>query len=927
MNIKTTFIILLLFSALAVETTAQGSRIMLTQLERAPSIDGSRRGMIGLSNANGDQRYAFYVNVADTCINYTPADTGNVVVSIFAQKCATDSIWYIDFEGRSILLAPYGAGSDTCDTDFLQISDNSCPDALTDSLYKYKYLSVGARYVFPGAELLVNDSSSSGIAVVQGFRNSRLALVDGNAGNFLMIDHGSNAPVFYLPVNANLTFKTTAGTPQTPVGSQVNHFGINAQDSTIQAFRYPNTRTDTQSVVNFIYTDQVGKFRSRPVTYLEDSLGFGFNIYNSDGFFPPDNTRNARLDSATTVNFLYPNGSTLIEIYGGDDSLSTGGFFYAQSPSGLDYITVIEESITANSNEFRAGDTDLNQNGTGINISDSDSYIKIGDVFGGDNSGFQYNGADAYTSIYYGSQSTTYVHLGDNQPVFVGQDIGIGWRDTKGLYIHNESQNEYISQNAETFNIRGGSYSQYLIDADSSGNVLINTASPDRECEITVGVSTGVDVKWTDGTEFSSHDEQNSSHITQSASNLDIAGGVYANYTFAADTVGEIMIRSMLGEAVRQAMIILDAQNGGDNYPILTISAYDPNAPQYTLNEISIDTAGVSINTRGGVGNSGEVLFSNGEKCYWAPPGNAVETLYSASGTIADPDRTVSVAEDGYLQFLYNNDSIAIDVDDFGDIVLKNKDGESKIEVGTNHITLETSGTAESVNISATGNLNVNVAATVALCSDGIGTVAIGAPGSPVGLYFHDAGASNYATTIYAGTQTENIDYVLPLSQGIGGQFLKNDGTGNLSWDTSLPDGVLSADQISWTGGGTWIAVNANRALFAETTGATPAITPSVGVTEIIVDDTATTSTVNLNYVPGELDAASYAQPYTTVRYIYNWGSGDCTVDTNQDWLFRTQGAGAGATTLTIPTGQAYKLVWIQGSSEANSRFWCFRLQ
>lgn len=306
LNAKAT-IILLLLSALAAEMAAQGSRIMLTQLERSKVVDTTRAGQIGLTNYLGDQRYANYVEIEVDTINYIPTATGNTQnLSQFVFD-TTGALWYIDWQGRAVEFQ----GSSTCDTDFLQISDNSCPDALTDSIYKYRYMSVGARYVWPGAELLVNDSTSSGIAVVQGSRNARLALYDSGApGTFLMIDHGGTTPVVYMPVGANLLFKTTAGTPQTPAGSQVNHFAINTQDSTIQAFQYPNTRTDTQTVTNFLYTDGVGKFRSRPIAYITDSLGLGNGIYGGSGSVTDGTT--ATLDNNATFSMGRTSGNWAI---------------------------------------------------------------------------------------------------------------------------------------------------------------------------------------------------------------------------------------------------------------------------------------------------------------------------------------------------------------------------------------------------------------------------------------------------------------------------------------------------------------------------------------------------------------------------------------------------------------------------------------
>ena len=257
-------------------------RNALLNMERSLVVEGTRAGQTIITDTCGNQRYGQYVEINLTPIAYTPTSTGNPSTnySEFVTDPAGD-VWYIDWEGKGKQLT--GGGS-TCDVDWLQISDNSCPDAITDSIYKQKYASVGARLVWPGAELLVNDSTSSGIAVVQGSRNARLALYDGNTGKFLMFDEGGTAPVVYMPVAANLTFKTTAGTPETPLGSQVNQFGINAADSTLQGFLYPNTRTDTQTVLNFLYTDPVGKFRSKPVSAFP-LAGLG-GIYSGSGTIP-----------------------------------------------------------------------------------------------------------------------------------------------------------------------------------------------------------------------------------------------------------------------------------------------------------------------------------------------------------------------------------------------------------------------------------------------------------------------------------------------------------------------------------------------------------------------------------------------------------------------------------------------------------------
>lgn len=252
---------------IAAQCPGPAQRNALLNLERGIVNEGTRAGQVPLTDTCGNQRYAQYTEINPTPIAYVPTATGNPSTNF--SEFVTDpsgDIWYIDWQGRGLQLT--GGGS-TCDQDWLQISDNSCPNSLLDSIYKYKYASIGARLVWPGAELLVNDSTASAIAVIQGSRNARLALYDSGApGTFLMIDHGGTTPVVYMPVASNLVFKTTAGTPQTPVGSQVSHFAINSQDSTIQMFQYPRTRVDTQSIVNFLYTDPVGKIRSRPAADL-----------------------------------------------------------------------------------------------------------------------------------------------------------------------------------------------------------------------------------------------------------------------------------------------------------------------------------------------------------------------------------------------------------------------------------------------------------------------------------------------------------------------------------------------------------------------------------------------------------------------------------------------------------------------------------
>lgn len=848
------FIFVLTAGHLLAQCPGPAQRNALINLQRSLVVESTRAGQIPLTDTCGNQRYAQYVEVNPDTINYIPDTTGNTQNLSEFVRDTLGALWYIDWQGNAVQFS----GGSSCDTDWLEIADNNCPDALTDSIYKYRYVAIGARYVFPGAELLVNDSVSSGITVIQGFRNSRLALWDSNVGTFSMIDHGGLTPVWYMPVNANLIFKTTAGTPQTPVGSQVNHFAINTQDSTIQAFQYPSTRADTQSVVNFLYTDPVGKLRSRPITYLEDSLGFGANIYNSNGFIPAEVEREVYLDTLSEVKFMYPAGGYALEVYAGNDSSSTGGAASLQSPSEETFIYVDDSGISAASpGTVEVGDRNAEAYGLGVFINNNSGLLEIGDTY-------------------------------DNQQAISRYDI-----------------------TTNTVTSIGGLGAILSIGENTVPDGL-----------------NGVEVALGDGYSFTVHGDYDITDATMNFSAVQFEAistdqqGRGSNFRIFADTVGNAAFRVRANDPEQSAGVYAQTLDGDS--PNVTLQAYEAAGTPYTIGEIIIEPAGVSINTQGGTGQPGDVLHSDGTRAYWDEPGGG-NTIYSASDQLQDVDRTVMLAENGYLHFLYANSATAIEMDDFGTVIINNKDGESQIEVGTNHITLETSGIAESVNITTTGNLNVNVASTVALCADGVGVVAIGAADTPVPLYFHDGGGdANYGTTISAGVQTEDIDYVLPVSQASSGQCLKDDGTGAWYWDDPLPGGILNADQLSYTGGsGSWTPVNANRFLVQQASGT---LTPSIAITEIIVNDTATTSTVNLNYVPGDLDGALYSQPFTTVRYIYNWGSGDCTVDTNQDWGFRIQGDGTPNTTLTIPTGQSYKLIWVQGNTEAESAFWCFRI-
>lgn len=224
-----------------------------------------------LTDTFGNQRLALFVHIEDTCINYTPAATGNTVnLSAFVEKCSTDSIWYIDWEGKSVFLG--ADGGNACDQDWLRISDNLCPDTITDSIYHYRYAAIGARLVWPSAEFLVNDSTNAVVQILSGNRNARLGFYDNFNAVYSTIDQSGTSTIWYFDPNGEFRLTTAGGgTPQSPGAPFINQFAIDPNDTplpTVQAHQYPNTRVDTNTVRNFVYTDPLGKFRTQPLDSL-----------------------------------------------------------------------------------------------------------------------------------------------------------------------------------------------------------------------------------------------------------------------------------------------------------------------------------------------------------------------------------------------------------------------------------------------------------------------------------------------------------------------------------------------------------------------------------------------------------------------------------------------------------------------------------
>lgn len=790
------FFILFASGSILAQCPGPAQRNALLNLQRAIEVEGTRAGQIPLSDTCGNQRYAQYVEVNPDTISYIPADSGNTENLSEFVRDTLGQLWYIDWQGNAV---QFQGGGGSCDVDFLQISDNSCPDALTDSIYKYKYVAIGARYVFPGAELLVNDSTSSAIAVIQGFRNSRLALWDSNSGKFVMIDQAGGAPVFYLPVDADLTFKTTVGTPKTPIGPQVNHFGINTSDSTIQMHQYPNTRRDTAAVLNFLYTDATGKIRSQS----PDSIpGFSANIYNTSGnISPPDILRAVNLDTLTTLQFNYPssafNDTHAILIYAGDDSTGVSGGVTLGAPrQGNSYLGVSD-----------AG-TEIVIPGIGkfwVHTEDGPSLNNL-----------QLDYA-AFDAILQGELNTSSEFYADTTSVILMQSV---------------DPNIYPNGNIIGFDPTIGAGLHLKLNGDEAQQGQILKASADGTFHFADSTSVGYNIGNSD---LVIPDGINRNLKIDSTSSLNIlyANDIPALYIFAGDdTNGALGVTQINSPSAANNIRVqdetgIDVLFGGLDIPN---SFYLHNADESAFFQLTDQEAQIESNDAGGTEN------------HYRINADAADGQVSWGVNDQTTDRSANIG-------IFQNDVLA--------------------------------------GVSARFTLSA-----------------------------FDATASNF-TLVEIDGDTNGVKINTRGTIGSSGDFLQNSG-GYGVWDGG---GTFNADMLSYSpgsGGNVWTAVTANRvnALIGPGT-----LTPGESTTEIVIDTAAVLSTVNLNYTPD----SRYDGNFTTVRYIYNLGSGACTVQTNQSWMFKT--ITGSAATLTILSGESYKLVWLQNATASLSRFYAVKLQ
>jgi hypothetical protein len=281
-------ILLLAVFGTAIAYAQPGGRVKLTQLEQAKvgGLQNFLKGNVGVTDSLGNQRYNQYVAIRDTCISGTLINgaltTNDLYFSRFIGKCSSDTIWYVDYRGRIKLLAPFGGGGGGCDEDWLEIGNNLCPDNINDSIYKYKYASIGARYVWPRAELLVNDSSAAAYTVIQGFRNAALSLFDRENQYWSIRQQAGSSLVDYIGGGTTQWLWTEAGGNATGAGAPFdNHMAIKATLDQIQFHKYPDSRDDAGTPVNLLNTDASGNLRSDPLSsIIPAATNYEFEVAN-----------------------------------------------------------------------------------------------------------------------------------------------------------------------------------------------------------------------------------------------------------------------------------------------------------------------------------------------------------------------------------------------------------------------------------------------------------------------------------------------------------------------------------------------------------------------------------------------------------------------------------------------------------------------
>jgi hypothetical protein len=106
---------------------------------------------------------------------------------------------------------------------------------------------------------------------------------------------------------------------------------------------------------------------------------------------------------------------------------------------------------------------------------------------------------------------------------------------------------------------------------------------------------------------------------------------------------------------------------------------------------------------------------------------------------------------------------------------------------------------SERMRIDKDGNLGINTTAPSQKLEVKDGNILLSNSGTAAEMRFAEPGGTDY-TSFKAVAQTSNINYTLPAAQGATGTYLKNDGSGNLTWATG-PVGATGATGVAGANG------------------------------------------------------------------------------------------------------------------------------
>lgn len=507
-----------------------------------------------------------------------------------------------------------------------------------------------------------------------------------------------------------------------------------------------------------------------------------------------------------------------------------------------------------------------------------------------------YSGTDgAATDGYVGLKTPTesnILSIDDASGIYIMSESGVSIGDIEnGLHggvgvdvFSNGSQYQVKIGNVYGNNDRFVSY-----DAENEGAFLVQNEFSYIDMDVSSNITLGYG-DFSGGGTFLVTTENGaaSAKIEQDLTGLIISaddGNDLSYQITASQAIGRVQLSGYTTANASAAIVATadDSGNGKSSSVVLSIS--DPDAVVLNSAAIEIDTNGVKIQTIDGTGANGNVLKSNGLYTYWA---DAAEILWDSTGVgffahDQDERRAIYQNSDEFQAYGYAPNG------QYGYVLAGDASG---------------SGRTYMEGFSRDNQLTSIFSATV--------------QGSSNALIETVDSSATYIRN-YIEVDTNGIEIFTRGSNGSAGDILQSNGA-ETRWGGA---GTFNADVLSFTPGGSasaWVAVPANRSTLAGFA-TVASISPAESVTEILIDTASTTSTVNLNYTPDtRLD-----NPFTTVRYIYNWGSGNALVQTNQSWLFKTSATTSG--TLTIASGEAYKLIWLSNATPANARFYCIKIQ